>query len=132
MSREILFRGRKKGIKKWSYGFYIYDEDGQPWIFTGKNKQGFSNASEWERIPIVLETLGQYTGMTDGGKNKIFEGDLYKSDGGYTFEVVYLENEACFAGVPVDYPEAWVFLEDVADMERVGNKWDNPELLEEL
>jgi hypothetical protein len=67
--------------------------------------------------------------MTDESKSKIFEGDLYRSNGGYIFEVVYLESEACFVGVPVDYPKEWTFLEDVAVMERVGNKWDNPELL---
>lgn len=132
--REIKFRGKRTKDGKWVYGFYVREE--------GLKGDGFHSISHTiitKREPFRLyqdrvyaDTVGQYTGMTDKGKNKIFEGDLYRSDRGYIFEVVYLESEACFVGVPVKEPESWVFLEDVADMERVGNKWDNSELLEVL
>lgn len=137
--REILFRGRatrdymehyasdKPYIKKgdWLFGNLIIEKSQYAnGYYIKEIESPFNN--HW----VAAETVGQYTGMTDKGKNKMFEGDLYKSDEGYIFEVVYLESEACFVGVPVDYPKAWIFLEDVADMERAGNKWDNPELLE--
>lgn len=131
MNREILFRGKRIDNGKWVYGFYVREE--------GLKGDGFHSISHTiitKREPFRLyqdrvyaDTVGQYTGMTDKGKNKMFEGDLYRSDSGYIFEVVYLESEACFVGVPVKEPESWVFLEDVADMGRVGNKWDDGDLL---
>ena len=149
MNREILFRGKPDrywdGISMgedyvklcageaykdgWVYGQLARNAYGMAWII--------GHIVEWDEdyiyprcwIPVDPKTVGQYTGMTDESKSKIFEGDLYRSDSGYIFEVVYLKSEACFVGVPVDYPKEWTFLEDVAVMERVGNKWDNPELL---
>ena len=129
--REIKFRGKRTKDGKWVYGFYVREE--------GLKRDGFHSISHiiiTKREPfrsyqdrVYADTVGQYTGLKDKGKNKMFEGDLYRSDSGYIFEVVYLESEACFVGVPVKEPKSWVFLEDIADMERVGNKWDNPELL---
>ena len=141
MNREILFRGkpidqkwwlenfeRFSSTKEWAIGNLIVS-DGECWIVGGiADVDDEYIAHEWW-VKIRPETVGQYTGMTDESKSKIFEGDLYRSNGGYIFEVVYLESEACFVGVPVDYPKEWSFLEDVADMERVGNKWDNPLLV---
>ena len=141
MNREILFRGkpidqkwwlenfeRFSSMEEWAIGNLIVS-DGECWIVGGiADVDDEYIAHEWW-VKIRPETVGQYTGMTDESKSKIFEGDLYRSNGGCIFEVVYLESEACFVGVPVDYPKEWTFLEDVAVMERVGNKWDNPELL---
>jgi len=149
MNREILFRGKPDrywdGISMgedyvklcageaykdgWVYGQLARDAYGMAWII--------GHIVEWDEdyiyprcwIPVDPKTVGQYTGMTDESKSKIFEGDLYRSNRGYIFEVVYLESEACFVGVPVKEPESWVFLEDIADMERVGNKWDDGDLL---
>jgi hypothetical protein len=141
MNREILFRGkpidqkwwlenfeRFSSMEEWAIGNLIVSDE-ECWIVGGiADVDDEYIAHEWW-VKIRPETVGQYTGMTDESKSKIFEGDLYRSNGGYIFEVVYLESEACFVGVPVDYPKEWTFLEDVAVMERVGNKWDNPELL---
>ena len=139
MIREIEFGGKRVDNGEWVYGYLAVCTDGSCYIATevernviryvkGKPSCVFSRI-EYEVDP---KTVGQYTGVTDKDENKIFEGDLYRSDSGYIFEVVYLESEACFAGVPTKEPESWVFLEDVAGMERVGNKWDNPELLKEV
>ena len=152
MNREILFRG-----KPYLYWDDIsFDEDyvklhagvayKDGWVYGQLARNAYRMVwiigpiIEWDEdpiypiypgywIPVYPETVGQYTGVTDKDKNKIFEGDLYRSDSGYIFEVVYLESEACFVGVPVKEPESWVFLEDMLDMERVGNKWDDSELL---
>jgi hypothetical protein len=149
MNREILFRGKPDrywdGISMgedyvklcageaykdgWVYGQLARDAYGMAWII--------GHIVEWDEdyiyprcwIPVDPKTVGQYTGMTDESKSKIFEGDLYRSNRGYIFEVVYLESEACFVGVPVKEPESWVFLEDMLDMKKVGNKWDNGDLL---
>ena len=142
---EILFRGKRLDTGGWVYGYYC-KHIGRQVCPAGDELKPEDIAhliindafADWnmprslQAYDVDPETVGQYTGVTDKGKNKIFEGDLYRSDSGYIFEVVYLESEACFVGAPVKEPESWVFLEDVADMERVGNKWDNFELLEVL
>jgi len=143
MNREILFRGKldwhwdgisilyaEEAYKDgWVYGQLARNAYGMAWIIGHivAWDEDYIYPKYW--IPVDPKTVGQYTGMTDESKSKIFEGDLYRSDSGHIFEVVYLESEACFVGVPVKEPESWVFLEDVADMERVGNKWDDGDLL---
>jgi len=141
--REVLFRGKRLDTGGWVYGYYckhikrqvcpVGDELKPEDIAHLIINDGFADWNmprSLQAYDVDPETVGQYTGMTDETKSKIFEGDLYRSDSGYIFEVVYLESEACFVGVPVKEPESWVFLEDVLDMRKVGNKWDNPELLE--
>lgn len=137
MNREILFRGKRLDNGEWVTGCLITDDrDGKEFIVSGIGyhcEEDIDSANRYIEcfgFEVDPETVGQYTGMTDESKSKIFEGDLYRSNRGYIFEVVYLESEACFVGVPVKEPESWVFLEDMLDMKKVGNKWDNPELLE--
>ena len=57
--REILFRA-KNLIGEWVYGYY-HQKDGLHYI---------------DDDLIVLNTLGQYTGLDDKNDNKIFEGDI--------------------------------------------------------
>ena len=135
--REILFRGKRLDNGEWVTGCLITDDrDGREFIVSGigyhceEDVDSANRYIECFGFGVDPETVGQYTGMTDESKNKIFEGDLYRSDSGRIFEVVYLKSQACFVGVPTKEPELWVFLEDMLDMKKVGNKWDNPELLE--
>jgi len=135
--REILFRGKRLDNGEWVIGHLITDDrDGRKFIVSGIGYQCEEDIDSANRyiecfgFGVDPETVGQYTGMTDESKSKIFEGDLYRSNWGYIFEAVYLESEACFVGVPVGYPKEWTFLEDMLlDVKKVGNKWDNPELL---
>lgn len=72
MNREILFRGKRKDNNKWVYGYlYRLSERLNPFIMFVN-----SNAESHE---VILETVGQFTGLTDKNGNKIFEGDIVKS-----------------------------------------------------
>lgn len=129
MDREILFRAKQVCNNEWVEGYYLNcyypgnstDQTGHFIVeYPGKYQE------------IYLDTLCQYTGLTDKNGRKIFEGDIindidygimkciylhgsfvwYKED---RFRIVRIE---CMKYVPV--------------IEIIGNIFDNPELIGEL
>lgn len=120
-NREILFRGKSVLSNEWIYGYYYFDG-----IHTilDKNLHTFA---------VGEETVGQYTGLKDKNGKKIFDGDILEIYGGdknscrYELVTIYYD---IGNGIRVTYGQYehnghapyWVKV--------VGNKTDNPELLE--
>ena len=141
--RKILFRGKRVDNGEWVYGnlnygtieiksikdsYYISDFDVNPW--------------DKKFYPVIPESAGQYTGLTDKNGKKIFEGDIIHLEysqvffggeyfGEYTAEVSY--KEGCFItdginnGDEIETPLSGF---DNDELEIIGNIHDNPELLE--
>lgn len=116
--REIEFRAKNIN-DQWRYGYLerqdlLYDEN-------------YDCSSS-----IQIETLGQYTGLTDKNGTKIFEGDVVKVSGVAKAKIIWNNEDACFA---FDYgkdgrPLCLDFVDDTS-IEVIGNIYDNKELLEE-
>jgi uncharacterized phage protein (TIGR01671 family) len=124
MNREIKFRGQQINTKKWVYG-YLYRNKGLYVIC--------ENIRYAEEEPILLDTVGQYTGLHDKNGREIFEGDIVKLDSNMlkiTGIVTYHNNEAIFVleDLHDEIEECLWYMQE--DLEVIGNIYDNPELLE--
>ena len=129
MSREIWFRG-KMGKGDWIYGCYVLTPDDGPVIMTCADWGGkFSH-------PVILSTVGQFTGLCDKNGVKIFEGDILRDGLGDDGIVTYFESIASFKFRVGN--EVWNLNEgdpnrptQLQYTEVIGNIHDNPELLKE-
>lgn len=128
MNREIKFRAKhvhafsknRKLDGIWVYGYYC-DEN-------------YIRTDNAEKL-IDKNTLGQYTGFKDINDKEIYEGDIVniivnnnvKNYGKIIFK------DGCYV-VSIEIPEItpsldWII--GVANVEIIGNIYENPELLEE-
>jgi hypothetical protein len=69
--RKILFRGKRKDNGEWIEGSLLLFWDSTYIVPTSTNTIN--------RIEVVPETVGQFTGFTDMNGKKIFEGDVVRS-----------------------------------------------------
>lgn len=128
MERDIEFRGKNKDIG-WVYGQLVFDTNKNPYIVKEVEQDSSYGLEEtmlyatmWYRVDP--ETVGQYTERKDNEGNKIYTDDIVKSGeeiGLVVFDEYYL-------GYFVNFEEQKP-LYDVY-IEKIGNKIDNPELLE--
>ena len=136
--REILFRGKRIDNGEWAYGnlnygtieiksikdsYYISDFDVNPW--------------DKKFYPVIPETIGQSTGMTDKNDKKIFDGDILKEYGSmpeHSLMVIRNVGFGCFIEFYFHGEKhsteqvghiGWLSYDEV-----IGNIYDNPELLE--
>ena len=131
--REILFRGKRTDTKEWVYGYYFATEYVKIHFIMPIEELEFTG------VQVISKTVGQYTGVEDKKGNKIFEGDLitfhteYEMDNDdvwYEKEPYLVKWDNEIAGFEPFYLNGrWRC--DIVNLKIVGNKWDNPELLEE-
>lgn len=152
MNREIKFRGKDIKTGEWVYGFYYelksLNENKKGYIVIGT--ENILSDNEIKISPVIKEvdikTIGRYTGLNDEEGKEIYEGDIVKYTPmnseclkelgikGYDYLEVewggYSDNEY------VKSVQTWMIgidpLSDVLlkeEIERVGNIYDNKELL---
>lgn len=146
--REILFKAKRIDNGKWVEGFYfcMVHEDGSHihhFIIPLGVDLSLGTPIEKIQVEIDINTLCQYTGLTDKNGNKIWENDVvkltrnvgYKSTKGRKFKV-YFNNFLCHFALSFgqEENEAFDYMElsdkKASIIEVVGNIFDNPELLE--
>ena len=131
--REILFKAKRIDNGEWVEGYYAFI-DNVHYIYTGSLCNGGLYVVA-ERFEIDIDTLCQYTGLTDKNGKKIWENDVvkclynyYGEKGIYIGKVIYREDTCYFVAAnseSADY-EWWE-----EEKEVIGNIFDNPELMHE-
>lgn len=142
--REILFRGKSTETNQWIYGgFHIWEkrqvcalgndrlkDDEISCVITVNSFADWNMPRTMQAVEVIADTVGQYTGLTDRNGNKIFEGDIVN---------ILTENEEIGVIVYEDggfFVHADKFSIDIiykinrTDVEVIGNKYDNPKLME--
>ena len=134
--REIFFRGKRVDNGEWVLGYYC------PCVFGNfPAEPAIIDADElkngkWAPVKVIPETVGQYTSFTDKNGKRIFEGDIVRFD--------YVDDDGNDAAEDflISYKKGAFFARQLGNIKCpsnilhikqrcvIGNKWDNPELLE--
>jgi uncharacterized phage protein (TIGR01671 family) len=131
--REIKFRAWHKKRKKFYEILHLHLKtimNGGIWATC----EGY-NIIEHQEIHIQIQPkdceIIQYTGLKDKNAKEIYQSDLVKDEHGFTKEIVWSCYEWRLKGHDVSYPIV-SYESDIpghADLEIIGNIYENPELL---
>lgn len=140
---NLLFRAKRRDTHDWVYGYPIRGVDccHAAWMMY----ISAANPDENNCTVFIDEaTLGIWTGLQDENEKKIFHGDIgvmtvFDHNGyDYQYKVEAIFDDACglcFNEVPSRNNGGWwSYGSNEFDLESqfeiIGNRWDNPELLE--
>ena len=135
MNREILFKAKRKDNGKWVEGDAIHEPIG---MSIRHEKNGMS-----VRVPVDPDTICQFTGLTDKNGKRIWENDIVTitlecddylipsetgiveySYGQYELKVKAPDGQEAYSNLINKLSEA------PFEIEKLGNIFDNPDLLE--
>ena len=145
--REVIFRGKRTDNGKWECGDLLSPNEFNaiPHIVYIDYLNEYGDIGEIS-TPVIPETVGQFTGLTDKNGKRIFEGDIVKCtdtindfefnavvefgnpNGEYNwgYQLKFISGEESNFDIL-----CWVDMEETgAYIEVIGNIHDNPELLE--
>ena len=134
--REILFHGKRTDNGEWVEGDVL-----QTRYHSGHIEyQIMPQTPVSSAYPVLSETIGQYTGLTDKNGVRIFEGDICRFkrfNDIHVGEIVFNVTTASFVmryqsivGAYGEKATQKMLLSVCDDIEVIGNIHDNPELLE--
>lgn len=138
MTREILFKGKRKDTGEWTEGYFfkIWDRTFLLWGMTNDHPN---------MIEVIPETVGQFTGLTDKNGNKIFEGDIISATALDTGEeqravvcfgnFIDANNNDEYIGFFIEFDGIETTITQLSmeecknRIEVIGNEYDNKELI---
>lgn len=145
--REILFRGKRKDNNEWVQGHNVFYMQGNDNVFITQTGLPVPTLGDNSSVVVMMhpstevwiDTVGQFTGLTDKNGKKIFDGDIVRHWNGsqdlFDTGRVYWDDVFCgwrrtTDGVFHSQIVSTYKLSANCDYEVIGNIHDNPELLE--
>ena len=126
--REIKFKGKRIDTGKWVYGSLLQWKDGDATICANESE----NNNVLIKHDVNSDTVGQYTGLKDKNGTDVREGDLLLTPERAIMAAEWQDAKIitkCVRPACPDYVNSLSFAYPVSEV--IGNRWDNPELLEE-
>lgn len=136
MSREILFKAKRKDNDEWIQGSLLVLDDGSYRIATSCLVGDVENVLTVCAYDVAPDTICQYTGLTDKNGNKIWENDIcdrkekypevvkqYQGDWVLDYSYLFGKN------VGYNYCNLGFYACERKCVEVIGNIFDNAELL---
>jgi len=134
--REILFRAKNIATDDWVYGYYIKHETRQRCVIGNDNladneiihliaRDGFADwnmPKQLEIVKIKVDTLGQFIGLTDENRQRIFEGDIVSLRGGEYYLGFWEYNDTITVK---DIAQNLYEISHYEQIEVIGNIYDN-------
>lgn len=125
MNRDIRFRGwdeySRRMLQPGEFDLYQESDNG---FHAGYSEPG----GDWVQLDLM-----QFTGLRDKNGNAIYEGDVLTAGDGGIFEVKFEYAGFHFCTTPsskyISYPAP---CGNASRMEVIGNRYENPDLLEGL
>ena len=136
--REIEFRGKSKRTGKWVYGNLIIKKiptnlsSLEKTIYNYKYSISYLNKNgKYSICEVDEKTIGQYINRKDCDDKgeRLYEGDILWDE--YNEEYCYIDFDEVVSKYSLEYKESSEDIESLVGIEKVGNIYDNPELLEE-
>ena len=122
--REIKFRGIREKTGEWVYGYLVEREE--PFLHDIVVPIGYSSSCTWA---IKRGSEGQYTGRKDKDGVEVYKGDIL-SYFGFEYEVVYEDSAFGWYEGGQFYAFAEMAISEIVKAKIIGNRYENPELLE--
>ncbi len=136
---NLLWRAKGSETKKWVYGYPLRGVDCCQMYIPAANPD-----EDNRTVFIDEETLGIWTGEQDENEKRIFHGDIgvltvFDHNGyDYQYNVEVIFDDACglcFNEIPSRNNGGWWSygcndFDLESQFQVIGNRWDNPELLE--
>ena len=142
--REIKFRGKRLDTQEWVEGYYWHNiQDDRHNIVILAPANGFVSGQIQENARVRLETIGQFTGLTDKNGKEIFEGDVLSNsfmDNKKGKNGIASFKEHCFCIEceelyrPIGNDLGWSNMKGnkwYGEIEVIGSIHDNPELIQQ-
>ena len=143
--REILFRAKQKDKGNWVEGYYIrqdettycFKEDCERHPENTKHYIVFDMPTDWGlpnrhlMAEIDPETICQYTGLKDKNGKRIWENDIVRIENSMDEGIGNIEFNCGMwyvDGEPSNSLYDIVEYDDIAEIEVIGNIFDDPEL----
>jgi len=129
--RLIQFRAKAEFNNEWVYGLPVHynrDPHTEKWTIRDASVIGLEH-------DVDPNTIGEFAGLTDWNFDYIYEGDIVEREDGKKYLVIFKEGKF-FAAEDMKHPflgkgaPLWTLTKMKTPCKVIGNKYDNPELLE--